>query len=68
MAFKFIRGYLTGIINRGKGGGERGQFTGRIEPVTLLQTYNVRRKNVTELLGVSDCVFYSHILHEKLQI
>ena len=64
------QGKLTGK-KRGEEG-EGGQFAGensacitfintkpsKIQPASLLQTQNLRQKNVTEFLVVSDCVFY----------
>ena len=64
------QGKLTGKKRGGEG--EGGQFTGensawitftntkpsKIQPALLLQTQNLRQKNVTEFFVVSDCVFY----------
>ena len=36
----------------------RGSSLGRIHPAPIFQIQNVRRKKVTELLVVFDCVFY----------
>ena len=65
MAFKFIRGYLTGIINRGKGGGERGQFTGKNWACNIIT--NIQRstkKCYWTPRGVWLCLLFSHFSWE----